>query len=181
MFMRKMPLFLILALIAWQIPGCAVKSAIPTASKTTPTFVSPVSPIVTPLAGKVAPSSTPQVPDPEKGKGTIVGVLYDQRQGKPYAGQSIYLGKVNELKSADGSKPIPFVELNVKVDPHADTDANGHFVIQDVAPGRYALAVWRPDLQQRLLHDAAKNISIAVEVKPDEISDLGTLQIIEAQ
>ena len=165
------------------VSSCADKSAgrlgtdsplpVPSSTSPLPTTVSPVA-IDEPLQAL----SPEDVPDPDKGKGTVIGTIYDVSLDEPYANQFIYLAKVIELKSdnADDS-PMFFVELDVQSDPFDQTDQYGRLVIENVEPGLYALAVRLPNLQETLLYDAETNTTVSVEIEPDEISDMGRVRI----
>jgi hypothetical protein len=141
----------------------------------TPQFTSPLSPTI----GSNSPLPTPitTVNPPQIGKGTIIGILYDEPAVRPYAGQYIYLARVRQMDSASGGTPMFFAELDVKADPFGQTDATGRFVIENVEPGIYALTVWLPNLQQALLYDAKTNINLSVEIKPGQITNLGVMKI----
>jgi len=142
----------------------------------------PASSIPTPPAATSAPTelvATVDVSAPESGKGTAVGTIYDESRGEPYSGQFIYLAKVIELGSQDGDEPpVLFAELDVRSDPFDQTDEQGRFVIENVEPGLYALAVRLPDLRETLLYDAETEVNLSVEIEPDEISDIGTVRIM---
>ena len=119
------------------------------------------------------------VPTPESGKGTAVGTIYDESRGEPYAGQFIYLAKVIELGSQEGDDPpVLFAELDVRSDPFDQTDEQGRFVVENVEPGLYALAVRLPNLRETLLYDAETEANLSVEIVPDEISDIGTVRVM---
>ena len=136
---------------------------------------------VTPPAATAAssePAPTIAVPEPEEGKGTAVGTIYDDAQGEPYSSQFIYLARVMELEKEDGDgEPALFAELDVQSDPFDQTDEHGRFVIENADPGLYALAVRLPNLRETLLYDADTQTNLSVEIEPGEISDLGTLHI----
>jgi hypothetical protein len=108
-----------------------------------------------------------------------VGAIYDESRGEPYSGQFIYLAKVLELGNQDGEgPPVLFAELDVRSDPFDQTDEQGRFVIENVEPGLYALAVRLPSLRETLLYDAETEVNLSVEIEPDAISDIGTVRIV---
>ena len=130
---------------------------------------------VSPLQSPLVPTKV--VPTPENGRGTVSAIIYNEFLNQPYADRYIYLGRISEMQSAVGGAPIPFIELDVQADPFGHTDENGHLIISDVAPGKYGLVLWAPNLQQVALVDPKTNFNIFVEIKPGEISDLGTIQV----
>lgn len=171
-------LFLILVLaIAAALSACADQDQTPEPSETTP-FVSPlsISPLVSPQPTPEV--SAPEIPTPKSGKGTVVGVLYDQVEGKPYANHPIYLARVREMDSQDEDKVYFFAELDTVTAPSAQTDETGRFMIENVAPGKYAIATMLPDARETLLFDAARNVNLAIEIKAGEITDMGLVLIL---
>lgn len=130
---------------------------------------------VSPLQSPLIPTAT--VPAPDKDKGTVTAVLYNQYLSQPYADRYIYLGHVSEMQSASGGTPIPFVELDIQADPFGHTDENGRLIISNVAPGKYALILLAPNLTQAPIVDPATGSNISVEIQPDKISDLGTVTV----
>ena len=142
----------------------------------TPQFTSPLMTAVSPPA-----TPTPNIPAPQSGKGTVVGIIYDRLEGNPFADRAIYLAQIGTLGSPTGGTTGFFAGLDTKSDPHAQTDGSGRFVIQNVTPGRYALAVWLPNFRQDLLYDATTRNVLTVELKPGEISNMGVVKILGVQ
>lgn len=150
----------------------AVVSPLPT-----PVSISSQSPIATALPEPATPP-TIQIQSPEEGKGTLVGVLYDQALNGPYAFQYVYLAKILELQQQGGGDPMFFAELNIQTAPFAQTDENGRLVIENVEPGKYALAVRLPNLAETLLYEAYTQVNVYVDINPNEISDMGVVEIL---
>lgn len=141
---------------------------------------SPVSPIArSPLpTPTMPPTPTPEVAEPENGKGTVVGIIYDQIAGSPYGERDLYLAKISELQSPEGEPAGQFAELDVTSSPYARIDESGRFVFENVEPGLYGLVVRLPSMQEILLEDAATNFNIPVEVEAGEILDMGIVAIL---
>lgn len=141
-------------------------------------FVSPLAPSES-LSDLVAP---PQVRTPQKGKGTVVGVLYDQTGNQFYAYRLIYLAETKEMQSnQEGAEKAYFAELDVSTSPFSQTDENGRFVIQDVEPGGYVLVARLPNLQEVLLYDVSSGTNISVQVQENKITDIGIVNILGQQ
>lgn len=183
MFVKKLS-FLLLLISLFISVGCSSEdqldnknnTPLPTAS--TIVIVSPVSPVnISQTPTPSPPTPTPEVPMPEDGKGTVVGILYDQTIDQPYVGHLIYLARVRELKDPEGNNAGYFAELDVTTDPFGQTDDAGRFVIENVEPGMYGLVVRLPSLQEILLEEAETANNISVEIKAGEISDLETVFI----
>lgn len=142
----------------------------------TPASLASQSPIATTLPEPETPP-TIQILVPEEGKGTVIVVLYDQTLNAPYAFQYIYLAKVLELQKQGGGDSMFFAELDVKTAPFAQTDEDGRLLIENVEPGRYALAVRLPNLVETLLYEAYTQINLYVDINPNEVSDMGVVEI----
>jgi hypothetical protein len=179
LFTRRIHSVLVLVAIILSFAGCSGDDGVVEVSETASPvqFTSPLSPITSP-APKQQVTPTPTVSEPEGGKGTVVGVLYDQVDAEFFAHQLIYLARVREMQPQQGEgEPMLFAELNVGSDPSAQTDENGRFVIENVEPGRYALVARLPNLQESALYKAGTNFNVSVEVEPGKITDMGTVDI----
>lgn len=179
MFIRKAHWFLILAAVILSTTGCSGDDGtVEVREAATPTpFMSPLSPLATqePDQG-IAPTAV--VPEPENGKGTVVGILYDPSKDRPFALQFVYLAGVIEMKPQQGDgEPLLFAELDVSSDPFAQTDENGWFVIENVEPGLYALIVRLPNLVESPLYKAGTGVNVSVELEAGKITDIGTVDI----
>jgi hypothetical protein len=184
LFARRIGWISILLVVLLFFSGCSGRGStvdVPVGrNETAPpvSFTSPVSPIASPAPEQeIAP--TLKVPEPESGKGTVVGVLYDQALEQPYAHQFIYLARIGEMKPQQGDgEPMLFAELDVTSDPFAQTDETGRFVIENVEPARYVIAVRLPNLQELLLYDTGTSANLFVEVEPGKIADMGVVHIM---
>jgi hypothetical protein len=163
--------------------SCSSEDEITNLDEVTPSLevnevISPVSVIISPVQTPKPSTATPEVPMPRNDKGTVVGIIYNQTQETPFADRTIYLAKVTELKAPDGSPEGFMAELDVKNDPFDDTDESGRFVIENVEPGLYGIAVRLPSLQETLLYEADTNVNLSVQIEAGKISDMGILRIL---
>lgn len=169
MRIKKTFVHILVVLIILSLSGCSIDSLT--------SFFAPVSPISSPFSSAIGtPTPTPNIPAPASGKATIAGVVYFNN--KPYAERDIYLAKVGNWIAADGKPAGQFAELDVSTDPRGYTDPGGRFIIENVEPGQYVLAVRLPSLQENLLTDAETNTNFFVELKSDEVTTLGTIRIV---
>jgi hypothetical protein len=155
-------------------------SPIPTLNLPVATLDSPV-PTLDSRPGEPELVGPLRIPTPESSRGTVAGTLNDKFKGVPHANRYIYLARVNSMESTTGGEPVYFAELDTAAAPYSQTDVKGQFLFKNVEPGKYAFVEWLPNLEQTLLYDADTNINLSVEVKPGEISDLGTLDILGTQ
>jgi hypothetical protein len=139
---------------------------------------SATSPVATAVPEQESVSAIADIPEPESGKGTVVGIIYDRKRGEPYALQFIYLAEVIEMEHQGGGDPMLFAELDVQSDRFDQTDENGRFVVENVEPGLYALAVRLPNLKETLLYDADTTRNLSVKIEAGKISDMGNLEIM---
>jgi hypothetical protein len=179
MFLTNIRARIMLVAIVLVLLASACSPQIPSTSPI-PTLDSPV-PTLDSYPGAAGLAVSAQIPTPESGKGTVVGILNDKSRGTPYSNRFIYLASVNSMKSTTSSDPIYFAELDTATAPYSQTDINGQFLFVNVEPGRYALVEWLPNLEQTLLYDADTNINLSVEVKSGVLVNLGVLGILAPQ
>ena len=169
MRIKKNFVHILVVLIILSLSGCTIDSL--------SNLIAPVSPLSSPFSSAVGtPTPTPNISEPSSGKATIAGVVYFK--DKPYAERDIYLAKVGNWVTSDGKPAGQFAELDVSTDPRGYTDSGGRFLIENVEPGQYVLAVRLPSLQENLLTDADTNTNFFVELKSDEVTSLGTIRIL---
>jgi hypothetical protein len=172
---------LILGTLAWILLGCSGGDRFIERKDliTEAPVQSPVSPVVSSIQGVGVLTSTPKILSPDSDKGTVAAIIYDEPNQRPFADRSIYLAQLEELNAPDGSQVGLIAVLDVTSDPFAQTDETGGFVIENVEPGKYALAVRLPNLRELLLHDAGTGNNLIIEVMPGEILDMGVVSIRE--
>jgi hypothetical protein len=121
-----------------------------------------------------------KAPPPEAGKASVSGLLYSKGIGEVIPGTFYYLTLAEKL----GDRYVPpSVYTNpdpAKGDVASQTDMAGRFVLTDVEPGIYYLAVFAP---YDWLLAYPNNEAIAarqpqqIELKPDQALDLGLLYV----
>lgn len=122
------------------------------------------SPIETPIP---AASVMSPIPTPVAGQGVVTGVLIDQRTGQPAAETILYL----EPSVNHNVPPILYGPRNNQ--PRTTSLKDGQFVITDVKPGEYVLALYSPiDI---LYYQQADGSAVLIQVKPGEITNLGKI------
>jgi hypothetical protein len=97
----------------------------------------------------------------------VRGRLYLQ-DGQPAVGSILYLG---EYVGLDAN---PLVVLDVAQHEYTEVGEEGRFCFRAVGSGRYALIVWSA-VESALLSDPATGYSLAVEVMPSEVTDVGLI------
>lgn len=106
--------------------------------------ISPVetSPLATSLPGIVGSPMTPEAPIPETGRASISGILYSISLSQLIPGTAFYVTPA----VGDTNEPPPYL-LGPRVesgDVRGVSDNMGRFVLNNVPPGEYYLAVWAP-------------------------------------
>lgn len=121
----------------------------------------PAPPIESPLA----------LPSPTSGVSVIGGVVVDvQTQRAPLEG-IVYLAKVVSLDTGQ-----PVVRLDRHGAPSAVPTEKGEFIFPEVEPGDYGVVLWTPDVSF-LLENPRDGKSLILTVGPDEILDLGRIEV----
>lgn len=110
--------------------------------------VAPISPARPPTSSQqemkpvpvtvISPLDSP-VLTPDTSRGTVVGQVLDLAGQRPISNTIVSLGRVS--RAPDGSGVFT---LEVGASPSSLTDTAGRFVIKDVPPGEYVLAVGDP-------------------------------------
>jgi hypothetical protein len=105
--------------------------------------------------------------------GAITGQLLDT-EGQPIAGLSVFLATVTEGPTPDA----PVVSFSLQSSPRATADAEGRFVLGNVAPGTYSLAVWTPASASLIPAPSGEQDSaIQVDVSSNQVTDVGVIRI----
>jgi hypothetical protein len=126
------------------------ESADPTPASETAVFESPISPVATAVNSPLpTPSPTPQVgppptvtpPEPEAGQGVVYGRL-TYPDGTSYVETTIRLGAITWQPGKEGDDG--FVASDRLRSPSATTDEWGIFILEEVPPGDYGIAVDNP-------------------------------------
>ncbi|MBN1317884.1 MAG: hypothetical protein JXA42_20535 [Anaerolineales bacterium] len=131
------------------------------------------SPITTPEvlvdSSSEPPIYIPQDQTPQPDTGNVQGELVIS--GGPATSRVLYLAKV--IKA--GADSMGVASLDPIRDPRAESDSAGFFVFLNVVPGQYVLGINSP-AGPILINRNGKEIK--AEVKPNEILDLGKIEII---
>lgn|GEM_PF-6353949 len=153
-----------------EVTPVVVETKTPEPATEVSTLVSPVSPIqveVTPPG----PPPTIVVPKPAKDSGIVYGRL-SHLDGTPFAKTNVRLGTIIWSPGQEGIDG--FVAADKTSSPQTLTDDWGNFVIKDVPPGSYGLAVDNPELSGftgYILNEAGDKILI-IEVKAETVTNL---------
>jgi len=104
--------------------------------------------------------------------GVIVGEIIDlQTQQAPLEG-TVYLGNVVSL---DNGRPI--VRLDRKTASFAIPAQDGRFIFGEIKPGKYGLVLDTPDISF-LIDNSKDGKSLLFTVEPDQILDLGRIEVL---
>lgn len=170
--------------IALVLIGCqAAPESTPTPGDTpesgaaTPAADAFVSPLVfdSPIPTATTAYPTPTAPTPAQGKGVVRGGFFSTTTDMAVAETSVYLvrGVGPERDEMPPVWPGP-VEGDVK----GRTDKQGWFVISDVPPGVYYVAIWAP-LDWFILDEYRDGMRqpTALDVHADQVVDLGYMVV----
>lgn len=138
---------------------------------------SPVSPLPAPTTqnSAPAPSVAEPLPAPKTGTASVGGLLFSRSGNGPVPGTFFYLYHL-----AEGETGIPVVLGSPRTDGgdvQGKTDLEGRFVLKDVPPGNYLLAVWAPLNWLVVPVAPSEDTARVVTLKPDEKVDLGKLEL----
>ena len=142
------------------------------------TVVSPIA-TVSPLASPmISPSPSPNVEEieistPSPGLGNVTGVLIHYTFQLPVAGANVYLAPV--ITSDDQKMEMAKFDKTVAIG--TQTDQNGRFVFQSIAPGRYALILGGA-INDYLLADYCNQEDVVFNLEADQIAEIGEVQIV---
>jgi len=107
---------------------------------------------------------------PSFGKGSVKGQLAVEPKGD-LTGLTVYLGEAIKIEGQ-----FTGGLLNTSKAPFSLVDPlTGNFLIKDVDPGTYVLVIYEVVAGGRAYQDESGNI-MSIEVKPNEIIDLGTIR-----
>lgn len=171
--MKTRLIFCCTLLLVVALVGCKSETPEPTDM-----FVSPLeSPLATVSPAMATPTqSVAELPMPVEGMATVGGTVYLDVVGEalsPMANARVFLGDVHV--SADGEKRI--AGYSERTSPQSITDAQGHFVIQNVPPNTYNLVVVRY-LDPVFMNDYQTGESIVFTLEAGDVLDLGELHYI---
>jgi hypothetical protein len=123
------------------------------------------SPIPTPIG---------ELPDPEPGKGHVLGRFASDEDEEPIASATLFLG---DMLGEDGS--MTGMGLEPDRAPHAETDAEGRFVFLNVSPGKYGLIWWRSHRESYALGAKGQDDGgvLIVTVEEAAVTDLGDVTV----
>ena len=133
-------------------------------------------PTPTRLEASTSPLQTPpselsvQEIEPSPGKAVIYG--------RVEVTQSVLLGELFLAKAVPTSNPsVDLLELDEKKAPRASINrSTDEFVFIDIEPGKYGLIAWEP-MNSFPVNDPETGSTLFVEVRANQIIDLGTLYI----
>ena len=145
----------------------------PTAPSSVPTLVATGAPKPTD-SGLVAASPTPAV---ASGRAGLTGYLYTLTGSGPIPGTVFYLTPARGPTKEDPPRVLvgPSPELG---DVRGQSDEQGRFVLTDVPPGNYFLAVWAP-YNWVLAHESETDLTPRLIVlEPGKWHDLGRIEMV---
>ncbi len=124
---------------------------------------SPISPVATPI----------KIPQPRAGKGAISGQLTWFFEEEFRIGREIPLQIGKVLYDTEG---VPrFHSVSQEHDPVAWTDQFGRFAFLDVEPATYGIYLLVPGFNSFLLTEHGAPLAMMIEVKANEITELGDI------
>lgn len=141
-----------------------------------PTAQPQVSPIlqaettIASLPAQASPLATPALADAPAQPGTgAVKAEIRRFDGSPIKGVIVYAALIEDRGGMRLSAVDPLL------DPKAETDGNGQFVIKNLKPGDYALATQSP--VGIIMPHSKEGTTIIYKVEADKTTDLGRLDV----
>jgi len=157
----------VLAVMVW-VSAC---SSLPPTTAPSSVTESPISPLPSPAATQTAHS----LPVPEPGKAAVGGEIFSYTGNGPVPGTFLYLYALQQ-----GTTDIPAVLGSARTeqgDISGKTDEQGRFVLNNVPPGDYYLAIWAPLTWLIIPRSRSDETPRLISVKADERVDLGRLEL----
>jgi hypothetical protein len=108
--------------------------------------------------------------EPSEIGATIGGLIIDEITQQAPPESIIYLGTLKYTENG-----FPVVSLNRNAAPLAILPPNGAFVLENVAPGEYALVFFTPDFS--FLVEDNEGVSVIFTVEEGDVLDLGTFLV----
>ncbi len=183
-------LVILVLLLGATLAACGKKAPqsasqdVPTPVSDTPT-VSPLATVasqelvaVSPLSTPVSPLPTvvidPSLPEPSKGTATVAGELYSFVFHKPIPGTVFYFTPAQGANKDE--PPIAFFGAREEYgDVSGLSDEEGRFVIEDMPPGKYFLAVWAPYSWILAVEQEQSRVPRLFIIEPDQRLNFGRL------
>jgi hypothetical protein len=147
--------------------GCSSLSAPPTAA-TSPTQQANTN-LSTPSTAATSPAQQANTGD----NGIITGILVDEA-GQPITDLGVFVADLSDGPNPEGK----IISFQLGSSKQGLTDKQGKFTIEDVKAGAYSLAIWTPNTSMLIPEpDDSEGSAIQVEIKPGEVTNVGTLKI----
>lgn len=161
--------------------ACSSSSPTEPPATASPTTVSPIptqaqSPIATASEPEASPVQTPSgIPAPEEGRASVAGTLYTFSGQAPIPGTIFYLTPPRE--GTDEPPRVLSSPNREEGDVQGQSDGAGRFVLTDVPPGEYYLAVWAPYDWILAVESPTDQTPRLITLEPGERRDLGRLDV----
>ena len=112
-------------------------------------------------------------PDPEQGKATVVGQVFNIETNDPLGDVIVRLAEIYRENTEEG-----VFLLDHFASPGARTDAQGIFIIENIEPGEYVLMVGEGDNFNAydIIEDSSTGDAKAWVAEADQISDWGEIK-----
>jgi len=170
---------LLISCTSLSIDPTAIPSAVPQTNTSEPLIPYPVPnptdqmpayPYTQPAIATSSPIGTLTPVEVVEGSGSIRGVLIDT-EGKPVANIFVFLANITESPAG------PIISFTLE-SQKGGTNDQGQFVIANVPPGVYSLAIWTPAVNFLIpAPNGEEGSAIRVEVRSGQITELGEIRI----
>jgi hypothetical protein len=164
--MKRTYILALVASLAWMLAACATAPE--------PAQVAPASTPAVAAATGVPVAATPGAPvevaKPEAGKATVTGRVLSKQNGVPIAGTPVRLAEVTR----QGAEAI--YVLDGANSPGAETNAQGEFVMANIAAREYVLVVGDPIGKYYVVQDDATRARVW-NAAADQVLDVGEQRV----
>ncbi len=136
---------------------------------------SPLSPLAAPESPLAPAAILPEMnPEMTEADGAVTGrVVVVRPSGESVPVTNVIMGLAEVIRDESGVPKVAGYEPSAA--PRADVDEAGQFVLSRVPPGTYAL-ILDAVITQAMLTDPATGDTILIDVKPNEVIELGQLE-----
>lgn len=164
---KSVSLILTLALLTlFLLTACEQGAATPAATTPAPGATEQVGPDGAVIPSVAAATATPVPVEPVSGKALVIGRVLSAQSSEPLTNTIVMLAEVFRQGEAGA-----FV-LDASRSPSTFTDGEGNFVIANVEPGEYVIAIGDPFQNSKIIQDPTTQKAATWQVVADQVLDV---------